>query len=57
MLPESPSSVQASGTISPSPTLVDVFNPAAGNGVGNPIDEPDAMIGLKSVEDQDNNVL
>jgi hypothetical protein len=57
MLPESPSSVQASATISPSPTLVDVFNPVAGNGVGNPIDELDAMIGLKSIKDQDKDVL
>jgi hypothetical protein len=48
MLPESPSSVQASATTSPSPTLVDVFNPAAGNGFGNLIDQLDAVIGLES---------
>jgi hypothetical protein len=57
MLPENPSSVQASATTSPSPTLADVFNPVSGNGVGNPIDEPDAMIGLESVKDQDKDVL
>jgi len=56
MLPESPSSVQASATTSSSPTLVDVFNPAAGNGVGNPIDELEAMVWLESVKDQDKDV-